>query len=387
MEPGELQAKLKAGIAAIRQGDRAHGRTLLLEVVEADERNEPAWLWLSAAVDDPADQLVALENVLALNPQHTQAQAGAQALRAKLGLAEAPPTAASAAPPTPLHDQAADFLAPTPPAPPAPLPPIALIAANPEDDPYQCAYCGRATDPDTTRCPHCRRGLLGSGQWRAGGHLYTVLIIVGLQTQSAVMQAAGVYGYENFPRFASLLPGGDIWAANLVVPAVARAALWALIVLFLLGDSRYSFQAALAVSAADLAWTATGYLMGEVGQLLAAVNAALSAGIGLLAFAAVLSELQSRVRLRVVPDKNLTAADDFHRHAAAYARQGKWALAALHWRRAIALRPRDPDFYKLLGHANARLGRTEGALQAWSSGAAIAPHDPDFQRLITRLRR
>jgi len=73
MTPAETQAKLRAGIQALRAGDRARGRRLLLEVVAADERIEPAWLWLSAALDDPADQIMALENALALNPDNAPA--------------------------------------------------------------------------------------------------------------------------------------------------------------------------------------------------------------------------------------------------------------------------------------------------------------------------
>src|ERR671922_73586 len=86
-DPAELRRLLREGIQAIQAGDRARGRDLLLRVVEADERVEPAWLWLSAARDDPAEQLVALENVLALNPRHPQALAGVRSLRQKLGFA------------------------------------------------------------------------------------------------------------------------------------------------------------------------------------------------------------------------------------------------------------------------------------------------------------
>jgi hypothetical protein len=38
-------------------------------VLEADDRNEPAWLWLSAALDKPGDQLMARGRVLAINPR------------------------------------------------------------------------------------------------------------------------------------------------------------------------------------------------------------------------------------------------------------------------------------------------------------------------------
>jgi len=42
---------LKQGIAALKAGHKAEARSLLAKVVEQDERNEAAWLWLSGAVE------------------------------------------------------------------------------------------------------------------------------------------------------------------------------------------------------------------------------------------------------------------------------------------------------------------------------------------------
>lgn len=71
-----LAELLYEGALALQQGDRERGRDLLLQVVEADESIEEAWLWLSGAVDDPEDQRTALENVLALNPDNPHARHG-----------------------------------------------------------------------------------------------------------------------------------------------------------------------------------------------------------------------------------------------------------------------------------------------------------------------
>lgn len=385
MDAAELQSTLKAGIAAVRAGDRAQGRTLLMRVVEADQDIEPAWLWLSAAVDDPADQLVALENVLALNPRHAQALAGAEALRAKLGL-----VAPSPALPMPARVEPAARPEPgslfSPPE-PAERPALPLLypdlAANTEDDPYQCAFCGHLAEPEDTRCPRCRRGLLVASQsWRGGSLLYGVLLLAGLTAQAAVLQAAGVYGNEAFPTFASMLPFREIWTANVVGPAIARAVLWAVLVLVVIAEGPHTFRIVLALACADLAWLAVGYQLGVLGPLLAVANAALSGLTCILALAAVISQTQARVRLKVVLDKNLHTAVLFERHAESYASEGKWALAALHWRRAIGLFPRAPRYYKGLGQANLRLERREAALQAWASGAELSPDDPEFRRLI-----
>lgn len=72
----QLAEWLYDGALALRQGRREEARDLLLQVVEADETIEEAWLWLSGAVDEPDDIRTALENVLALNPNNKYAQMG-----------------------------------------------------------------------------------------------------------------------------------------------------------------------------------------------------------------------------------------------------------------------------------------------------------------------
>ena len=94
----DLARLLYDGAVAVREGRRADAQGLLMRVIERDEANELAWLWLSGAVDDPADQQVALENVLALNPGNTAARQGLelaaqrhQAIGAEVGAAAAQP--------------------------------------------------------------------------------------------------------------------------------------------------------------------------------------------------------------------------------------------------------------------------------------------------------
>jgi tetratricopeptide (TPR) repeat protein len=79
----DIEQLLYDGALALTQGRRAEAQELLMRVIELDEQNEQAWLWLSGAVDDPADQQIALENVLALNPNNAAAQEGLRWLRAR----------------------------------------------------------------------------------------------------------------------------------------------------------------------------------------------------------------------------------------------------------------------------------------------------------------
>ena len=62
---------LRAARTAIRCGNLATARRLLSEFVQAHPRNETAWLWLSAIVEDPIREQECLEQVLNINPANT----------------------------------------------------------------------------------------------------------------------------------------------------------------------------------------------------------------------------------------------------------------------------------------------------------------------------
>jgi hypothetical protein len=81
----DIAQLLYEGALAVQEGRHADGQGLLLQVIERDEQNELAWLWLSGAMEDPADQQVALENVLAINSNNQAAQAGLAWLRQRYG--------------------------------------------------------------------------------------------------------------------------------------------------------------------------------------------------------------------------------------------------------------------------------------------------------------
>lgn len=390
MQATELAALLNAGIAAVQAGDLARGRELLLRVVEADERVEPAWLWLSAALERPADQLLALENVLALNPSNTRARFGVLALRQQLGLPEAPGLAApgphSALPASTSRPATLEATQP-------PIRPTALAAdpAQPgqpdaEDDPYQCAYCGRAAAPEASRCAHCGRALLTSGAWRAGGYQYLLLIMVGLQLQASLVQGIAAYLWVNYPSSLDFLPWEAVLAHNPLLPAVARMVAWAVVLTMLLWDSLAAYRWSAVLALVDLAWAGAGWGMSWLAREIAAVNAVLAGGIVLVGFSAAISQAQARRRLHVTVDRGLSSGLMLHQRAERYARRGMWALAAVHWQRAITRQPREPLYYKALGKAQARLGRRGAALRSFQSGAEVAPGDGDFARLIAVVR-
>jgi hypothetical protein len=83
MTTGDL---LKEGIAALNAGRKAKAHNLLMQVVQQDERNEMAWLWLSGAVDTDEERRICLENVLAINPNNGVARRGLDSLIAREGV-------------------------------------------------------------------------------------------------------------------------------------------------------------------------------------------------------------------------------------------------------------------------------------------------------------
>jgi hypothetical protein len=76
---------LARAIQLVRERRKEEGRGLLLRVIERDENNEQAWLWLSGVVDDPRDMQVALVNALTINPTNEQARRGLVMLRQRYG--------------------------------------------------------------------------------------------------------------------------------------------------------------------------------------------------------------------------------------------------------------------------------------------------------------
>ena len=71
-----MSGTLQQAIAAIKAGDKAAGRRLLVKVILNDPRNEAAWLWMSAVVDSAGQRRACLERVLAINPDSSAARQG-----------------------------------------------------------------------------------------------------------------------------------------------------------------------------------------------------------------------------------------------------------------------------------------------------------------------
>lgn len=389
MAAAEIQQKLKDGIAAIRAGERERGRDLLLEVVEADSRIEPAWLWLATAVDDPADKIIALENALTLNPQNSR-------VRAELEKLKPPPQPEEKKPSLwDTDDQAEAAPPPEPPAPPSPAPPKPLsplaTAVDPTEDPLQCPYCGQLTAEEDRRCPHCREDLLASATWKGGLSLYIFWLGFGLSVQFAVIEtllplAASTLSTGTPHPFllefvASLKPLANVpWGV-----VAARAGIFLVTLFVILNDVPYGFVITAGVLAADVAVNAFALFRETPFTPFATVNLGLSVPLLLLVLSLLINQLWTRKRLFTEIGRGLHDDGSLYKAAQSHLKQKQLALAALHLRQAMRLQPRETAYYKLLARVQVQLGRHTQARQTLELGLNYAPRDVGLKQLLGEL--
>jgi Tfp pilus assembly protein PilF len=69
MDPAHARRELERAVALIEKGQREEGRAVLEALVEADPKNESAWLWLAAITRDREMKLGYLDKALAANPK------------------------------------------------------------------------------------------------------------------------------------------------------------------------------------------------------------------------------------------------------------------------------------------------------------------------------
>ncbi|MCP4236888.1 MAG: hypothetical protein GY770_25470, partial [Aestuariibacter sp.] len=74
---------LQQALVKINEGQKEEARDLLLHLVDKNPEHELAWLWLSKLVDEPVDQIIALENALSINPERPKVRARLEKLKEK----------------------------------------------------------------------------------------------------------------------------------------------------------------------------------------------------------------------------------------------------------------------------------------------------------------
>ncbi len=67
-------SNLEQAIEAIKSGDKAHGRKLLIQTVKEEPKNGQAWFWLSITLDQLDRKEYCLRQALNINPSNVTAQ-------------------------------------------------------------------------------------------------------------------------------------------------------------------------------------------------------------------------------------------------------------------------------------------------------------------------
>ena len=389
----DVNQLLKKGIQALKAGQREQARALLMQVIEVDEENERAWLWLSGAVESDEERRICLENVLTLNPQNKVARKGL----AKLNAA---PINEEILPPS-LEARAAQAVKSEPEnrdgwwSKPVLEEPPAKTAVKQFDDVWSgheelCAFCAAPITKVRDRCPQCNRKLIAKALVNAvpgkyyGRLLTWVVIFLCLRLVSIVLV---------FLFVEEVVPGLDrvsllMESVGPFVPMVVAAA-----GIF----KRETWAYWLLLLAAIFEVGSLAYIVADSGNpfLLCCMSPFLLFALFILYTIYMAGEdFQKRParRVAVVSDRLKNPAD-LDKVAQKLAREGKWASAVLYWQRAVGRASGHAPYLLRLGRAYGKLGFYERSLDALQSALDAARNSETRQEIekelvhMTRLSR
>lgn len=383
MTSENLSAKLQAGIDAVKRGQKKRGRELLLEVVAEDERLEQAWYWLSLAVDSLDDKIVALENVLAINPENKNARASLTWLHKQHSAGDSP-----VAEPVNLNGALTHF------GTPSPVDPVGAI-----DDPHQCIYCGAHVPHDHRQCMECGRNLMekrkrsqrGSGALRtaAFGMIaqtsmatteFIVLVSLLLQGRNVVVN----YVYETLSfadLFGDYLSWPPEWTPILLVVGALRVIIYLLLLLGLLQQMSIAYYSSVTFIIADILWTVFRWYSSFLGIIIAIADVVLAVTVVAFVFASDRDFEVNEQRILCKPDRSTKGGIALNRMGHIYRREGKWALALAYWRAAVAAMPERAEFYKDAAVGYGQIGYYKRAIKALEEAGRQAPYDNEIVQI------
>lgn len=418
MSPSDHSTSLlKEGVQAARDGRKADARRLLLQVVEQDERNEKAWIWLSYVVESDDDRLVCLENVLAINPDNGSAKKGLARLNEAGVTAEPPPEPVQVSPAPELPEvvdnvvrverppisAAAAVLYPERQVMELPwdertdlksVPAVAYESRTKYNDIWEketeiCAYCAAEVNYDDRVCPQCKRRLSVSQfvypKYSADMIVYFVLFL-------GTSQLFFVHALVDLIIEASLLKvAWDVFlflVLFVLSGAIVMRQFWAyttsILILILIFLSRVfniltnQKEVGLAIPTDGVAYFSAmadspfitlispvlDYLVPF--QMLAIFLALL---YGIFKAGPDFERVKTRLVARV--EKDLHDGSAFYAAGKMFAKKGMWASAVLHFQRAAAHEPNRAFFHYSSGKAFAQLGFVERAMDAFSNARRL----------------
>jgi hypothetical protein len=74
MDARDEQTRLAAAITALRRGQQAEARRLIVSILDENPRSEAAWTWACQVAATAQERIHCLKQILALNPEHTAAR-------------------------------------------------------------------------------------------------------------------------------------------------------------------------------------------------------------------------------------------------------------------------------------------------------------------------
>ncbi len=351
---------LEEAIAAVRAGETEVARGLLLQLVDENERNVVAWWWLSKVVDSDEDRGVCLENVLALQPGHAEAQKALNALRQQPDLADENPfnpwaAAPEEEPETKSVSLAAEILGEEyvkrhtpedfmPGWEIEPDSPQVQFWESLEEDENRCPYCTAQTDPEDKRCPECDNNLWIKVR-RSDSRSLAYWILFGLQfINFGLLAVASVVLFSILSLFGGdeglglvnllLLLAASIPAVLSLIFLIGMLLRWPIVYYFLM------FQAVINIVTSILVLNTS------------LVQGVLAIGFSLMHLAFVLSTeddfLKEKLRVFLRVDRNAKDYTTFFNRGRLYASKKMWALAAIHFRRAAAIMTNKAEGYLAL---------------------------------------
>jgi len=387
----ETRQWLAEGIAQAKAGQRESARGLLLRVVERDERNAQAWLWLSGVVDSREDRRVALENVLSVEPGNALARAGLDWLERQAEARPAPAREAATPQGAPLSESPVESVLSTP---------TQELAIGPE----RCPYCGEVVAESDERCPHCAQPLTLRALKRTDFPARVSLLAIAWVVQAAadVMSsvlmfivlamagsAAGSLGNSYLPTYLggaafSGKPAADLWRTlYLFVGLDVLAGTWSLVVALILPARRPAAPAlALFIAAFHITLAVIGFALGMSSLVIGIARLALALFVGFLLLEAQGDFAWEAVRQRLEFDPASRSAMDYYTQGRYYRRIYQTAKAILHLERAVELAPQRFDFRVSLGNAYYASGQFDRAAEQLRAALQINPAADEVRRFL-----
>jgi tetratricopeptide (TPR) repeat protein len=428
---GSPAVLLRQGIAAARRGDKETARNLLMRVIEQDENNASAWLWLSGVVESLDDQQVCLENVLALDPHNEAARQGLQQVRSqKASLVYTPPLISESRSTGKPLTPAAVMLRGTRPEPEPPQAAPAIVSpllrmvpqAEPEspeaqaevraalgefDDETLCPYCAAPTKHQDKQCAACKGKLWRSSQRNTDGSYWFWMLMGGL-----ILSLVGrvyLFAFQSWRALGPLAakletPEQLLWLYlgwPVLPPDVAEAItrqvpvrdFWLFVISLMV---QLGLIVLLYRRWQPLYWI--GVAAASINLVVALIQTVTNAG-PLTLLSLLISIVLLLVLLRVeqdftvgyerilcVPDKGLRTHSALYARGREYARQKMWALAAVHFQRATGSAPGIIAYQLALATAYVHLNRFERARSVLRGAARLEPENAQVRELVDLVR-